>query len=117
METVNRFAIGFESKEAGKLLSLAAFEEMIDFDQKLNALTVDGGLRFKDLCVTFYDPDKNKNVSKVEKTLFPVNDLFIYTVQFCKTDGAKPIDAVYDLETDSYDLSKYKTDAELLVQI
>ena len=32
METVNRFAIGFESKEAGKLLSLAAFEEMIDFD-------------------------------------------------------------------------------------
>ena len=32
METVKRFAIGFESKEAGKLLSLAAFEEMIDFD-------------------------------------------------------------------------------------
>ena len=32
IEVVNKFAIGFESKEEGKLLTLAAFQEMIDFD-------------------------------------------------------------------------------------
>ena len=40
IEIKNKLAIGFESKEKGKLLTLAAFKEMIDFDQKLNALQV-----------------------------------------------------------------------------
>ena len=40
IEIKNKLAIGFESKEKGKLLTLAAFNEMIDFDQKLNALQV-----------------------------------------------------------------------------
>ena len=37
--------------------------------------------------------------------------------QICKVSGAKPIDYVFDYETDSYDLSPYKTDADLLEKI
>ena len=136
IETHNKLAIGFESKEEGKLLTLGAFADMIDFDEKLNALQVerdddvfdyyddvvsliDGNYEFpsspyenlNDLCQKYFDEKRNQEVS-ANTILY--NKAFI---QFCKYDGAKPIDAVYDYETGRYDLSQYKNDEELLERI
>ena len=67
MNVVRRFAIGFESKEEGQLLTLDAFADMIDFEEKLSQLSAkqeDGTtLYYKDYCLTFFDQDLDQEVS------------------------------------------------------
>ena len=56
----NSINIGFQSKEEGKLLTLKAFEEMIEFDRELNAITVDvrgESYVYKDGCIKPFNND------------------------------------------------------------
>ena len=65
----DRFALAFESKEAGKLLTLDAFQDMIDFEQgffEISAPKSNGDGEEEtmlDICRRYYEPEKNKQVS------------------------------------------------------
>ena len=101
------FAISIKSKEEGKLLTLNAFREMIEFERKLNEIR---GNRywgeysrsnrkgsFQDYCNKYADPIRERI--------------------FCIVKQPRPIDFVYDYFTDWFDLTDYKTDADLIAKI
>ena len=80
--------IAIKSKEEGNLLTIDAFKEMIVFSKVMNEVTYENR-NFTSICLEFQDSTRAQNP--------------------CRMD-AKPIDFVYDLQSDSYDLDKFKTD-------
>ena len=101
------FAISIKSKEEGKLLTLNAFREMIEFERRLNEVrgNRDWGEysrsnrkgSFQDYCHKYADPIRERI--------------------FCTVKQPRPIDFVYDYFTDWFDLTEYKTDADLIAKI
>ena len=87
--------IVIKSKKEGNLLTIDAFKEMIVLDKVISEHTYNNE-SFTSRCLEFQDSTRPQNP--------------------CRMD-AKPIDFVYDKQSDSYDLDKFKTDKELLEQI
>ena len=171
----NSINIGFQSKKDGKLLTLEAFQEMIEFDRELNAITVDArgeSYVFKDKCIKpfkndlqYIDEDlteqelleREESVKKQEEeteealtsirgqeedaqfyTTDEMIELYLkeqeferevsidelihfkshefklfYFKQSCQMT-ARPIDFVYDIENDSFNLDQFKSDEKLV---
>ena len=91
----NIIALAFESKEQGKLLTLNAFKEMIDFDEAID----------NDIYKTRDDGSLEKYQERCHKVYLTEPD------EWTCRQSPRPIDFVYDYENDSYDLSPYNDDA------
>ena len=86
---------------------------MIDFEKDFQQLSAPGNAAtFKDFC----HKDPGQKVSNQSKYSAYFHNVFLY-VQTCRIESAMPIDLVYDLESDSYDLSKYVTDDDLIKRV
>ena len=80
----------------GQLLTKDAFEEMIQFDKELRNIVSINGTReitYDKSCIKFHDTEKNHD--------------------FCRT-SPKPIDFIYDYDSDTYNLDQFSTDQDLL---
>ena len=79
---------------------MGAFREMIEFDHHMNSVQViDQGVNktIDELCFDrFLDPNRNKSI--------------------CKST-AKPIDLIYNYDLNEYDLSKFRDNNELIIEI
>ena len=56
------FKVAFESKEEGKLLTLEAFKDMINFEERLQAIEFEGQT-WSESCLKYKDIETNEKVS------------------------------------------------------